>query len=286
MGRFVWAVLCLFTISGGALADTVFLRNGSEIKNVRTRVQPGRIELTDCTSTYSVSDQTVKNIKPGPVTCTAPAEKTEKKKGEGEDRPDHSDPGTKTEKGKETPNVISGETPLFDRPWMLALQGAVPGWSGMFRGDRWGFGFAFVGLELVGISRLLPFIPPPTPAVEELRPTLLLLAAVTPQPPGSPQTGFNMPFFLDTTARLGTLRQVKDPRGGFMSAQAYVQARREAVGALIVISALDIISSVWLNPVTRTSTQTDNSRADDVRFSFGALPSGARSYLAFVQISF
>ncbi len=283
MRRFFLAAFCFAFTAGPAAADTVLLRSGGEIKNVRTRVTPGRIELTDCTSTYSIADTTVKNIKPGPLNCPVPGEK---KKGEGEDRPDSTqDP--KNAKEKDQPNVTQDALPLWDRPWMLAVQGAVPGWSGMFRGDRWGFGFAFVGLELVGVSQLLPFVPPPVPAVLELRPVLITLALITPQPPGSPplNSPLNTPFLIDLTARIGALRQVKDPRGGFMSAKAYQRARTEAIAGLVVVSALDIAASLWWNPVP-SGKQALPSRQDDVRVTFGALPSGVGSYSAFVQISF
>lgn len=283
MRRFLLAAFCTAVTALPAAADTVFLRNGGEIRNVRTRVQPGRIELTDCASTYSVADTTVKNIKPGPLVCPAPGEK---KKTEAEERPGSSDPGRQIEKEKESPNA-SGETPLFDRPWMLALQGAVPGYSGMFRGDRWGLGFVFAGMELWGISRLLPFLPPPTPAGEELRPTLIALAFVTPAPAGAPPlpSALNTPFLIDMTIRIGALRQVKDPRGGFMPAKSYVRARQDAVVGLVAVSVLDIVASVWLNPVNKEKI-TGNSRPDDVHVSVGALPLGRGSYSAFVQISF
>lgn len=208
-------------------ADTLILNDGTEIPNVRTWVTKGQVHMVDRTGkTRSFAEAEVKSIRPAAVNWDAPT-------------------------------AAEGPRPFWKHPAALALQGAVPGWSGLYFSDRPYLGVPFTIAEIYLLGQTLRWFKEPVPIQEDLRSPILIASFVAPPPPGMPAVqGFNAGFFTDATVRLAITDQVKAPNGGYMARDKYDANKKLYSTMLGLTLAADALISFLMAPAGPADRET------------------------------
>ncbi len=290
------ALSCLFFAATASLtADTVELRNGRRIQNVRTTVRGGRIFVNDSAGrTESFPARDVKSIVPGAVNWPRVEPRKEQPKRE---EPKREEPKVieprpvKEPVKKEEPVAPKGEGtrpgPSLGERVLPFLEGLTPGWSGHYRQGRpWVGGFATL-LELYALARLLPWIPPPRAYEQELIPQIALSAFFV-VPPGAPPPPpgalgpFNTRYFADTFALVSTFRLSAHPvHNGYLNrrdADANRITWAVALGAALVLDG--VTSALFVRGEAPQQKSTATARATSASFyivpqSEGGIVAGA-----------
>lgn len=204
----------VFLLSTTLGADTVMFRDGREITGVRTEIRGDQLTIIDSNgreSKYSMRE--VKSIRPGAISTPVPVKP---------EIPEQ--PGPKTRS-------------WLDHPVSLAVQGLVPGWSGLFRSNHYAGGALMSGLELYAVARLIPWVGRPKPAIAS-NPLMQLLLLQTSS---------------DSTNRTQTLgvassmfRLVENPvhKSEYLLRDDFFRTRTERISALGLLLVTDATLSV------------------------------------------
>ncbi len=203
--RFSVFALLLSAFAGSLHADTIVLKDGTQITNVRTWVTKGQIHMIDHTGqTRSFQETEVVSIKPENVNWAQ----------------------------EKTP------TSVFDRPAMLAAAGILPGWSGLYRSEHYIGGLMFSGFDLLFLFKTFVWSRPPVSQFQEFLPVLIPLTLGG--PPGQPAAN---PALLVYAFSLRA--QVKNPEGqGYISREEWQLTRSRYQIGLLTLMAADAILSV------------------------------------------
>lgn len=284
------ACLLLLVMAGASLAaDTVELRNGRRIQNVRTTVRGGRIFVTESGGrTESFPARDVKSIVPAEVNWPRIEPRKEQPKRE---EPKREEPKVieprpvKEPTKKEEPVAPKAEStkrgPSVGDRVLPFLEGLTPGWSGHYRQGRpWVGGFATL-LELYALARLLPWIPPPRPYEGELV-TQIALSAFLVLPPGAPPPPpgalppFNSRYFIDTYGLVATLRLSAHPvHDGYLNrrdADANRITWAVALGAALVLDG--VTSALFVRGETPQKKSAAIARETNASFYILPRPEG------------
>ncbi|MCE9598542.1 MAG: hypothetical protein K8S54_11290 [Spirochaetia bacterium] len=235
----VIAFVFTFNLSGTLVADTVIFRSGTEVTGVRTEIQGDQLTITDSIGRqqkHSMRD--VKSIRPGPI---APP------------------PGnTRLEI---PPAEVQTKSPWLDHPVSLAVQGLIPGWSGLYRSNHFAGGTLMSGLELYALARLVPWIGRPVPALAK-NPVIQYLVI---------ESSVNSSSRTQTLALTSTfVRLVENPatKSEYIRRDHFIRSRNEKLAGLAFLMISDATLSVlYRDSEKQVSVHSSPTETIGLRFS-------------------
>lgn len=178
---------------------------------------------------------------------------------------------TKPEKKKEPTIVVEKEdtqsSDIWKEPWMLALQGLTPLWSGMYQSEEnFSYGYVFTILEILAIANLSPWLNSPAARETDFS-QILLYSFIIPPPRQTP--GPNIP---GSVLYLTLLNQVESPSGGYMDKGQFDQNRTTAGAILVAVLVTDGIVSFLYGNDRDQARSHNNNRSGDYSFQFDSQP--------------